>query len=130
MIERIAAENAPEPKGPYSHAVKAAGFIYVSGQVALDPVTGTPQRGTTGEETRHTLENIKSILTAAGATLADIIKCNVYLEDIRDFLEMNEMYGEYFGQEKPARTTVQARLPMSGMKVEIDCIAYVPDEKS
>lgn len=124
-IERVTARGAPNPQGPYSHAVKAAGFVYVSGQAALDPSTSKPTGGSTAQETRRTIENIKAILEASGATLEDVVKCNVYLADIRDFASMNAVYSEYFGGAKPARTTVQACLPAAGLRVEIDCIAYV-----
>ncbi len=126
MIERITAPGAPAPQGPYSHAVRAGDFIYVSGQAALDPATNQFVVGTVAEETRRTIGNIESILQAAGAGLADVVKCSVFLSDIRDFAEMNEVYNEFFGQAKPARTTVQATLPGKGIKVEIDCVAYKP----
>lgn len=126
-IERITALDAPNPQGPYSHAVKAGGFIYVSGQAALDPETSKPINGTVAEETRRTLENVKAILAASGASLADVVKCSVFLADIRDFKALNEVYAEYFDEAKPARTTVQSMLPASGLKVEIDCVAYSGD---
>ena len=124
-VDRITAPGAPNPQGPYSHAVKAGGFVYVSGQAALDPETSEPIGGTVAEETRQTLENVKAILEASGATMEDVVKCSVFLADIRDFAEMNGVYAEYFGGAKPARTTVQATLPAAGLKVEIDCIAYL-----
>lgn len=126
-IQRVTAQGAPNPQGPYSHAVKARGFVYVSGQAALDPATSRPIHGTVAEETRRTLENLKEILEAAGASLDDVVKCSVFLADIRDFAAMNAVYAEYFDAAKPARTTVQAVLPAAGLKVEIDCIAYVGD---
>ncbi len=126
MIDRITAAGGAPAQGPYSHAVKAGGFIYVSGQAALDRKTGAYLSGTVEEETRQTIENIKAILEAAGATLADVVKCSVFLSDIRDFSKMNTVYNEYFGEAKPARTTVQATLPAHGLKVEIDCVAYKP----
>ena len=124
-VKRITAPGAPKPQGPYSHAVKAGGFVYVSGQAALDPQTSKPIGGTVTEETRLTLENVKAILESSGATLDEVVKCSVFLADIRDFAAMNAVYAEYFGRAKPARTTVQASLPAPGLKVEIDCVAYV-----
>lgn len=124
-IERIMAPAGPSPQGPYSHAVKAGGFVYVSGQAALNPETSKPIGGTVAEETRRTIQNVKAILEASGASLNDVVKCSVFLADIRDFAQMNAVYAEYFGEAKPARTTVQAVLPAAGLKVEIDCIAYV-----
>ena len=84
------------------------------------------QPGTVAEETHRTIQNVQAILKAAGAELSDVVKCSVFLSDIRDFAEMNTVYGEYFGAAKPARTTVSAQLPAHGLKVEIDCIAYKP----
>lgn len=124
-IERVTAKDAPNPQGPYSHAVRAGGFIYVSGQAALDPDSSKPINGTVAEETHRTIRNIQAILEASGANLDDVVKCSVFLSDIRDFAQMNAVYAEYFGGAKPARTTVQAVLPAAGLKVEIDCIAYV-----
>lgn len=126
MLERIIAPGAPQPKGPYSHAVRAGDFIYVSGQAAINPQTNEFEVGTVAQETRRTLDNIRSILQAAGAGIEDVVKCSVFLTDVRDFAEMNEVYNEYFGKAKPARTTVQAILPGRGIKVEIDCVAYKP----
>ena len=116
--------SGPNPGGPYSHAVKAGGFIYVSGQASIDPLTKKFAPGTVTEETHQTIRNIQSILKASGADLGDVVKCSVFLADIRDFAEMNKVYEEYFGTAKPARTTVNAQLPAPGLKVEIDCIAY------
>lgn len=124
-ITRVTADAAPRPQGPYSHAVRAGDFVFVSGQAALDPETSRPINGTVAEETRQTLNNVKAILAASGATLDDVVKCSVFLSDIRDFAAMNAIYNEYFGRAKPARTTVQASLPAPGLKVEIDCVAYV-----
>jgi 2-iminobutanoate/2-iminopropanoate deaminase len=126
MIKRIVSPEAPEPRGPYSHAVRAGDFIYVSGQVAINPKTNQFEPGTIADETRRTIENIRAILQAAGADLADVVKCSVFLADIRDFAAMNEVYAQFFGEAKPARSTVQATLPAPGMKVEIDCVAYKP----
>jgi 2-iminobutanoate/2-iminopropanoate deaminase len=126
MIERILSPEAPQPRGPYSHAVRAGDFIYVSGQVAINPKTNQFEPGTVADETRRTIENIRAILQAAGADLEDVVKCSVFLADIRDFAAMNEVYAQFFGEAKPARTTVQATLPAPGMKVEIDCVACKP----
>lgn len=126
MIERITAEGAPQPQGPYSHAVRAGDFIFVSGQAALNPQTNQFEPGTVADETRMTINNVRSCLRGAGADLADVVKCSVFLADIRDFQEMNAVYEEFFGDAKPARTTVHAILPGKGIKVEIDCIAYKP----
>jgi 2-iminobutanoate/2-iminopropanoate deaminase len=126
MLERLIAPGAPQPRGPYSHAVRAGDFIFVSGQGPIDPVTNELKLGDVASETRATLENIRNILKAAGADLADVVRCGVFLADIRDFAGMNQVYSQFFGDIRPARTTVQAVLPAHGSKVEIDCVAYNP----
>lgn len=127
MIEHIHPAGAPAPRGPYSPAVRAGNTIYVSGQVPVDPVTGQMVRGDVQAETRRVLTNIRDILAGCGASLADVVRCAVYLTDAADFKAMNEVYAEFFGDAKPARTTVVvAALPLPGAKVEIDAIAYQP----
>ena len=125
MREKIVTPNAPAPKWPYSQGIIADGFIFVSGQGPADPATGDMKLGDIKDETRLTLENVKAILSAAGATLNDVAKVHVYLNDINDFAAMNEVYKEYFGEGLPARTTVGVSLA-AGMKVEIDVIAQKP----
>jgi 2-iminobutanoate/2-iminopropanoate deaminase len=126
MIERIYPSDSPRPRGPYSPAVRAGDFIFVAGQGPIDPVTNEFSYGDIQHETRITLNNILRILTAAGASMADVVKCSVFLKDGRDFDEMNKVYAEFFGEAKPARTTVEAKFANPTMKVEIDCIAYKP----
>jgi 2-iminobutanoate/2-iminopropanoate deaminase len=127
MIERITTPGAPAPRGPYSPAVRAGDFIFVSGQVPIDPISGQAITGDVKGETRRVLENIRMNLEGCGATMADVVKCQVFLADIKDFAAMNEAYTEVFGELKPARTTVQAgALPLAGSKVEIDAVAYKP----
>ncbi len=126
MLERIVAPGAATPRGPYSHAVRAGDFIYVSGQGPLDPATNSFQLGDVASETRLTLENVRRILRACGADMEDVVKCSVFLTDIKDFAAMNPVYAEFFGNIRPARTTVQAVLPGRDTKVEIDCVAYKP----
>lgn len=111
--------------GAYSDGLLLDGYIYVSGQACIDFKTSKFMLGTLEEETRRTLENIKAILSVAGATLNDIIKCTVHLADIGDFKEFNQIYGEYFDGIKPTRTTVQSVLA-ENLKIEIDCIAKLP----
>ncbi|MBZ5723394.1 MAG: Rid family detoxifying hydrolase [Acidobacteriia bacterium] len=125
MIERISPPGVPAPRGPYSPAVRAGDFIYVSGQVPIDPATGQVVSGDIKLETRQVLNNIKANLEGCGASLADVIKTSVYLTEVKDFAGMNEVYAEFFGVAKPARTTVTVlALPLPGAKVEIDAIAY------
>lgn len=124
-IERIFPEGAPTPRGPYSPAVRAGDFIFVSGQGPIDPATDKLSGGDIAEQTRLTLENVQRVLAACGATLADVVKCSVFLLDASEFAQMNEVYKEFFGNTRPARTTVEARFA-SDMRIEIDCVAYKP----
>jgi 2-iminobutanoate/2-iminopropanoate deaminase len=124
MIERITPPGIPAPRGPYSPAVRAGGFIFVAGQGPVDPATNQFSFGDIKHETRIVLENIRRILEGCGATMADVVKCSVFLADGGDFAAMNEVYAEFFGQNKPARTTVEAKFAVKEMKVEIDCVAY------
>jgi 2-iminobutanoate/2-iminopropanoate deaminase len=127
MIERIFPPGAPQPRGPYSPAVRAGDTIYVAGQIPIDPVTGQVVQGDVQTETRQVLTNIKNILEGCGASLADVVRCGVYLIDAADFQAMNEVYAEFFGVAKPARTTIiVAALPLKNAKIEIDAIAYKP----
>lgn len=124
MIERISPAGIPEPRGPYSPAVRAGDFLFVSGQGPIDPVTNDYSFGTIEHETRIVLGNIRRILEGCGASMADVVKCSVFLSSGKDFAAMNEVYAEFFGLAKPARTTVEAQFAEPRMKVEIDCIAY------
>ena len=126
MIERISPPGVPVPQGPYSPAVRAGDFIFVAGQGPIDPATGEFSLGSIEHETGIVLENIRRILEGCGAGMADVVKCSVFLADGRDFTAMNRVYGEFFGNAKPARTTVEAQFAKPPMKVEIDCIAYKP----
>jgi len=130
MIERLSPPGVPQPRGTYSPAVRAGEFLFVSGQGPVDPDTNQWSYGDIRHETRVTLENIRRILEGCGASLADVVKCSVFLVDGRDFAAMNEVYSEYFGADKPARTTVEVRFANPEMKVEIDCIAYSPGPNS
>jgi 2-iminobutanoate/2-iminopropanoate deaminase len=126
MIERIHPAGTVIPRGPYSPAVRAGGFIYVSGQGPVDRATDEYSYGDIQHETRVVLDNVKAILEGCGASMADVVKCNVYLADGRDFAAMNEVYASYFGDNKPARTTIECKFANPKMKVEIDCVAYKP----
>ncbi len=126
MIERISVAGAPRPQGPYSPAVRAGDFLYVSGQGPIDPEKNEFHFGHIQQQTTLTLENIKRILEGSGAHISDVVKCSVFLADAADFKAMNQVYAQFFGSDKPARTTVQAVLLEPGMKIEIDCVAYAP----
>ena len=122
----VATASAPAAIGPYSQAVEAGGFLFVSGQVPLDPATGGIVSEDIREQTRRSLESVKGIVEAAGATLADVVKCSVFLADMNDFAAMNEVYSEYFTGDFPARAAVEvSRLPKD-VKVEIEAIAKLP----
>jgi 2-iminobutanoate/2-iminopropanoate deaminase len=116
----------PKPRGPYSPFVRAGDFIFVSGQGPVDPATNQYSFGDIRHETRVTLENIRRVLEQAGATPANVVKCSVFLSNGQDFPAMNEVYAEFFGETRPARTTVEAKFYNQEMKIEIDCIAYKP----
>ena len=122
----IATANAPAAIGPYSQAIRIADFLYTSGQVALDPSTGLIVEGGIEPQTTRVLENLKAVLEAAGADLAQVVKTTVFLKDMNDFAAMNAIYGRYFAPEgvvAPARSTVEvARLPKDAL-VEIEAIA-------
>ena len=126
MIERITPPGGPTPRGPYSHAVRAGDFIYVSGQGPIDPESNQFSYGDIRHETRVVLNNILRILAGCGASMKDVVRCGVFLADGDDFVAMNEVYGEFFGEAKPARTTVECKFANKQMKVEIDCVAYQP----
>jgi len=106
--------------------VRAGDFIFVSGQVPVDPVTQRIVSGDIRQETRQTLNNVKSVLEGCGASLRDVVKCSVFLSAANDFAGMNEVYAEFFGDSKPARSTVVCQFAVPGIKVEIDAVAYKP----
>lgn len=123
MKHAVSTKEAPGAIGPYSQAIKAGGFLFVSGQIPIDPATGAVIPGGIAEQTRRVLDNLKAILHAGGASFESVVKTTVYLADMSDFSAMNEIYGTYFPTPAPARATVQAaRLPRD-VKVEIDSIA-------
>jgi len=128
-VEGIFPPSVPTPRGPYSPAVRAGDFIYVSGQGPIDPATDKLSPGDIRHETRQVLANIRRILEGCGASLSDVVKCGVFLRDGGDFKAMNEVYAEFFGTHKPARTTVVAGFH-ADMRVEIDCVAYQPLDHS
>ena len=119
------AERGPAPAGPYSHAVVANGFVYLSGQGPVDPDTGTMPDGF-ADQVSQTLRNVQTILKAAGSSLDDVVKVNAYVTDLTRFAEFNEVYKEFFRNGPPARTTVAAAL--LGILVEVDCIAAVEQQ--
>ena len=121
--DAIISDELPAPKGPYSPAIRAGGFVFVSGQGPIDPATGDVVKRDIQQQTRLVLENVRAILGAAGSSLDKVVKTNVYLSDIANFAAMNEVYGTFFTAEPPARTTIQAAALPLGIDVEIDVIA-------
>ena len=125
MKEIITTDKAPGAIGPYSQAIKAGGFVFCSGQIPIDPATGNFVSDAIGEQTEQVLKNMSAVLEAAGSSLNNVVKTTVFLADMNDFAEMNEIYGRYFSDNKPARATVEAaRLPRDA-RVEIECVALV-----
>ena len=125
MKDVVITDRGPKPIGPYSQAIKCNGFLFLSGQVALDPKTNEFTAGDIRQQTERTLENIKGILEAAGSNLHHVVKTTVFLKDMNDFSAMNEVYGRYFTSAPPARSTVQvARLPKDAL-VEIEVVATI-----
>lgn len=125
MKEIISTENAPGAIGPYSQAIKSNGMLFCSGQIPIDPATGEFVEGGVAEQTDQVFKNLTAVLQAGGMGLDNVVKTTVFLADMNDFAAMNEVYGQYFDSNKPARATVQAaRLPRDA-KVEIECIAVV-----
>jgi 2-iminobutanoate/2-iminopropanoate deaminase len=124
--EIISTEKAPGAVGPYSQAVRAGQFLYTAGQIALDPVTGKLVEEDIKVQTRRVILNLQGILDAAGATLDQVVKTTVFMRDMGQFAAMNEIYGQFFGDSPPARSTVEvSRLPLDVL-VEIEAIALLP----
>jgi 2-iminobutanoate/2-iminopropanoate deaminase len=125
MKEVVLTARGPKPIGPYSQAIRSNGFLFVSGQVALDPQSGEMAGTDIRQQTERVLENLKAILEAAGSSLKHVVKTTVFLKDMNDFPVMNEAYAKFFPANPPARSTVQAaRLPKDAL-VEVDVIAAV-----
>ena len=119
----IATDAAPKAIGPYSQAIVNDNLVFTAGQVALDPKSGDLVGRSTAEQTEQVLANLKAVLAAAGTSLQNVVKTTVYLADMADFVQMNEVYAKHFGTHKPARSTVQAAGLPKGARVEIDAVA-------
>ena len=119
----ISTDNAPAAIGPYSQAIVANGFVFVSGQIPIDPATGQIEPGGIAEQAKRVLENLKAVLEAAGSSLADVVKTTIYITDLSNFAVVNEVYGGYFEIDPPARATVEVcRLPKDAL-IEIEAVA-------
>ena len=124
-LSAISTGSAPKALGPYSQAIRAGQFLFVSGQVPIDPATGELVHGSIGDQARRALQNIGEILKAGGASFQQVVRTTVYLADLADFPAMNEVYGTFFTAPQPARSTIQAaRLPKDA-RIEIDVIAFL-----
>jgi 2-iminobutanoate/2-iminopropanoate deaminase len=124
----IQADGLPKPVGPYSPAMAFERLVFVSGQGAIDPATGQLSGLDVESQTEQVFRNMAAILTAAGTDLSHVLRCGVFLVDMRDFAAMNAVYARVFGDHRPARTTVAvSALPHAGLRVEIDAVAYVPE---
>lgn len=123
--EIVFTEKAPKPIGPYSQGIKAGNYVFVAGQIPIDPQTGNMVQGDIEEQTRRVLENIKAVLEAAGASLEDVVYVTVFLKDLSLFQRFNKVYAEYFDKVKPARVTIEASNIPAGALLEISVIAYV-----
>jgi 2-iminobutanoate/2-iminopropanoate deaminase len=128
-LDFVSTTGAPKAIGPYSQAVSVNGFIFTAGQVALDPATGELVAGGISEQTARAMENLRSVLTAAGTSLDQVVKTTVFLVDMADFTAMNEVYGRAFGNHRPARSTVAVAALPRGARVEIEVIATVRGER-
>ncbi len=127
MHRPVHADNLPKPVGPYAPGMGFERLVFVSGQGATDPATGQLAGPDAAAQTEQCLRNLRAILQAAGSDLQHVLRCGVFLIDMKDFAEMNGVYARVFGEHRPARTTIQAAgLPGEGLRVEIDAIAYVP----
>lgn len=125
MNEIISTDKAPGAIGPYSQAIKSGNMVFCSGQIPIDIATGEFVSDNVAEQTEQVLKNLAEVLAAAGATLNDVVKTGVFLADMNDFAEMNEVYARHFVDNKPARATVAAAGLPRGARVEIDCIAVI-----
>jgi len=121
--EVIRTPSAPQPVGPYSQAIMVNGFLFVSGQGAIDPNSGQLAGADIQSQTRQTLTNVRNIVEASGLSMRDLVRVSVYLKNMKDFKGMNEVYKSFFPDAPPARTTIQAELPLPEMLIEIDAVA-------
>lgn len=126
MKQALSTNQAPAAIGPYSQAVSAGGFLFLSGQIPLDPVTGAIVSGGIDAEAQRVLDNLDAVLGAAGASFADVVRTTIYLVDLSHFAAVNEIYGRRFAAPFPARSTVQVAALPRGAKIEIDAIAVLP----
>jgi 2-iminobutanoate/2-iminopropanoate deaminase len=125
MAEVVATKEAPQAIGPYSQAIKTAGFVFSSGQIAIDPATGNVIEGDVASQTERVMKNLEAVLKAAGTGMHRVVKTTVFLKSMGDFATMNEVYGRHFGNHRPARSTVEVAGLPKNVLVEIDVIAEI-----
>ncbi len=129
MVEEVFSERAPRPVGPYSQAVRAGGFVFVSGQIPIDPEMGALVKGGIERQAEQALKNLREVLRAAGLTMRDVVKVTVYLANMEDFARFNEVYSRFFEKPYPARSVIEAsRLPRNAL-VEIEAIARCREQR-
>ena len=127
QVQAVTSANLPTPVGPYSPGMVIGNLVFVSGQAGRDPATGKLAGDSVEAQTEQVLKNIATILAAAGTSMQHVIRCGVFLVDMKEFPKMNEVYARAFGTHRPARTTVEVSgLPGEGLRVEIDAVAYIP----
>ena len=124
-LEAVHTAAAPAAIGPYSQAIVSDGWVFCSGQIPLDPETGEIERGSVSDQTDLVLKNMRAVLEAAGSSLGSVVKTTVFLADMGDFAEMNDVYARHFGEHRPARAAVQAAALPKAVSVEIECVARV-----
>jgi 2-iminobutanoate/2-iminopropanoate deaminase len=122
-MDYVDTASAPKAIGPYSQAIRANGFVYTSGQTPLDPATGEMVEGAFEDQVHRVFKNLEAVLTAAGSSFGKVVKATVYVTDLANFQKLNAIYAGYFGDHKPARTTIQASALPKGAQVEIDLVA-------
>ena len=125
-METIHTDKAPAAIGPYSQAIRSSGFVFVSGQIPIDPQTGEVVSGGFADQARQSLENLKQILIASGTGIEKVVAVDVFMTDIAQFAAFNEVYGTYFSDNKPARVVVEVKGLPKGVMVEVKCIAIAP----
>lgn len=123
----ISSDNAPSAVGPYEQAVRVGNFIFTSGQIPIDPSINKLIEGDIAQQTRRVMENLKSILEASGSSIRNVIKTTIFLTDLKNFEQVNKVYGEYFTDSKPARSTVQVSALPKGAEIEIEIVAVAED---
>lgn len=124
-ITTVATGDAPAAIGPYAQATVANGFVFTAGQIPLDPETGEVVSGGIAEQTDRVMKNLAAVLEAAGSSLSNVVKTTCFLTDLGDFAAFNEVYGQYFGDTRPARSTVQVAALPRGVNVEVECVAVL-----